>query len=902
MPFLRTLDLIRPGIFAAFVALMTLGLAPDASAQVDLTALAERFTFREVGPANPGGRITDVEGVESAPHIIYIGTATGGLWKTVNAGITFEPLFDDQPIASIGDIGLSKSNPDVLYVGTGEANNRNSSPWGAGVFKSTDGGENWTFVGLKETRHISRVVVHPTDPDIAYVGAMGHLWGFNEERGVYKTTDGGQSWEKVLYLDEQTGITDLAMDPVDPEILYAVGHMRERDRFDAGDPVDQWGPKAGIYVTHDGGASWTKAEEGLPTVEMGRTGIDVSRSEPGTVYAVVSTQPPPRPEGGAAGGRPPEQQEAEPLDPNRDGIFKSTDYGVTWEKVNDWRGRPSYYSQIRVDPNDADVIWALDSDMGYSDDGGTTMIDGEPVQGSTHIDYHGGWIDPNNSDHVVVGGDGGINVTWDRGKNWEVVKQIGLAQIYDFSADMRKPYYLAVGLQDNGVWVGASRGRITGGVTNNDWFPLSNADGFGTQMDPTDFNTVYATTQSGNIYRRDLKTGEQASVRPRPAPPGPGEEVERYRFDWNTPFFLSPHNPRTLYVGGNKVFKSVNRGDSYTAISPDLTAQPDERSSALVSISESPIVQGLLWAGSNDGNVWLRQSEGHDWELLNGNIPDAPLGYWVKHVEASNHEAGRAFVAFDGHRRMDLGPHIFMTDDFGENWSNITGNLPEGSIYVVREDPKNPDLLFAGSEVGLYFTMDRGVSWAEFMNGLPTVPVHDLLIHPRDNDLIAGTHGRGAWIADNITPLQQLTPEAMEEELELFEVRPETQWVSVYEFSWTTDKRFYKDNPPTGSTIAFYLKTEPTQLATLEILDIEGEVRRTMNPELAPGLNTMFWDHRGDPPPTPEPLPGQQQRFGRQRQAPQVPPGEYLVRLTIGDEVLTTRLLIEKDTPSYLGR
>ena len=393
MPAIKISDIFRTGAVLALALVLGAAGAQDAGAQVDLASLAEKFTFREVGPANPGGRIIDVEGVETAPHILYIGTATGGVWKTVNAGITWEPLFDDQPIASIGDIGLSRSDPNVLYVGTGEANNRNSSPWGAGVFKSTDGGENWIFLGLEETRAISRVVVHPTNPDIVYVAAMGHLWGFNEERGVYKSTDGGRNWDKVLYLDEETGITDLAMDPVDPNILYAVGHMRERDKFDAGDPIDQWGPKAGIYITRDGGGSWTKAEEGLPTVEMGRTGIDVSRSAPGTVYAVVSTEPPPRPEG-AGGQRQGAQTEAEPLDPNRDGIFKSTDYGVTWEKVNDWRGRPSYYSQIRVDPNDADVIWALDSNMGYSDDGGITMITGEPVQGSTHIDYHGGWIDP----------------------------------------------------------------------------------------------------------------------------------------------------------------------------------------------------------------------------------------------------------------------------------------------------------------------------------------------------------------------------------------------------------------------------------------------------------------------------------------------------------------------------
>ena len=699
----KVLDLTRTGALSALVALFGFGMVSNAAAQVDLPSLAREFSWREVGPANPGGRITDVEGVESSPHIIYVGTATGGLWKTVNAGITWEPLFDDQPIASIGDIGLSRSNPNVLYVGTGEPNNRNSSPWGAGVFKSTDAGASWTFVGLEETRHIARVVVHPTDPDVVYIAAMGHLWGFNEERGVFKTTDGGSTWEKVLYLDEETGVTDLTMDPVDPDILYAVGHMRERDKFDAGDPVDQWGPKAGIYVTRNGGVDWVKAEEGLPTVEVGRVGIDASRSAPGTVYALVSTEPPPN-AGRGGGGQPAEQEEPEPLNPNRDGIFKSTDYGATWKKVNDWNNRPSYYSQIRVDPNDSEVIWGFASPMAYSDDGGVTVASGVAVQGSTHIDYHAGWIDPNNSDHVIVGGDGGINVTWDRGKNWEVIQEIGLAQAYDVSADMRKPYYLVVGLQDNGVWVGASRGRITQGVTNNDWFALSNADGFVSQVDPTDFNTIYAETQNGSLYRQDLRTGQNTRIRPNPPMPAGGEERERYRFDWNTPFILSPHNPQTLYLGGNKLFKSVDRGDNWTEISPDLTALPEERTSAIVSVSESPLVPGLLWAGTNDGNVWLKRSETSGWELLNEKIPNAPKMYWVKGLEASHHEAGRAFVSFDGHRHMDLAPHIFLTEDFGESWSDITGTLPEGPIYVVREDPKNPDLLFAGSEVGVYFS------------------------------------------------------------------------------------------------------------------------------------------------------------------------------------------------------
>jgi photosystem II stability/assembly factor-like uncharacterized protein len=885
----------RPRILLAALAVMALAVPLDASAQISAESLAAAFEWREIGPANPGGRITDVQAVEQAPHIIFIGTATGGLWRTVNAGITWEPLFDDQPIASIGDIGLAPSDPDVLYVGTGEPNNRNSSPWGAGVFKSIDGGDTWAFVGLKETRHISRVIVHPTNPDIVYVGAMGHLWGTNEERGVFKTTDGGATWSKVLYLDEKTGVTDLTIDPVDPDILYAVAHERTRDKFDAGDPVDQWGPKAGIYVTRNGGADWTKAETGLPTVEMGRTGIDASRSDPGVVYALVSTEPP------ESDPEADEEEDPAPLDPNRDGVFKTTDYGETWVKVNDWNNRPSYYSQIRVDPNDSNVFWAFASPMAYSDDGGATVISGPPVQGSTHIDYHAGWIDPNNSDHVIVGGDGGLNVTWDRGKNWEVVQQIGLAQAYGISVDMRKPYYVVVGLQDNGMWVGASRGRMTQGVTNNDWFAMSNADGFQSQVDPTDFNTIYAETQSGSIYRQDLRTGQNVRIRPQPPEAAEGEEQERYRFDWNTPFKLSPHNPQTLYLGANKMFKSVDRGDNWTEISADLTALPDEQSSAIVSLDESSLVPGLLWAGTNDGNVWVREGETHDWMQVNANMSGAPEMYWVKRIEASHHEAGRAYVVLDGHRHDDYQPHLYTTEDYGQTWTEITNNLPEGSLYVVLEDAHNPDLLFAGSEVGLYFSIDRGATWSRFMNGLPTVPIHDLVIHPRDQDLVAGTHGRGAWIAGNITPLQQLTPEVMASPVHLFDVRPEIQWLTTYEFSWTTDKRFYKDNPPTGSTIAFLLQDAPADSVSVEILDVEGTVLRTLSARGKSGLNQVFWDHRETAPPANE-----GGRGGFQRRGPPVGPlvaaGEYLVRLTVDGTVRTARAVVEEDVPGYMGR
>ncbi|MCJ7753934.1 MAG: hypothetical protein MUP13_05185, partial [Thermoanaerobaculales bacterium] len=512
------------------------------------------------------------------------------------------------------------------------------------------------------------------------------------------------------------------------------------------------------------------------------------------------------------------------------------------------------------------------------------------------------WIDPDNSDHVLVGGDGGINITWDRGKNWEVIQQIGLAQVYAISADMRTPYYVVVGLQDNGMWVGASRGTITRGVTNNDWFPLSNADGFFSQVDPTDFNTVYAETQGGSIYRQDLRTGQNVRIRPvRTAVDGEGPP-ERARFDWNAPFLISPHNAQTLYMGGKRVFKSVNRGDRWEEISPDLTATPDEPASAIVSLTESTLQAGLLWAGSNDGNVFLLRSGSVEWTALKDNLPDAPERYWVKRIEASHHELGRAYLVLDGHRHNDFAPYVYTTEDFGETWTNITNNLPEGSIYVVREDFKNPDLLFAGSEFAIYMSLDRGATWSRFMTDMPTVPVHDLLIHPRDSDLIAGTHGRGAWVVDNITSLQQMTPEVMASEVHLFDVRPDVQWLSTYEFSWTTDKRFYKDNPPTGSSIRYYLQAEQADSAVVEILNISGEVLRTLAGDSKAGVNVVFWDQRETPPPAPVGDQGGNQYRRGPRVGNLLPPGIYLVRLTVGEEVQTTRLIIEKHTPGYMGR
>lgn len=851
----------------------------------------KHFSWREIGPANPGGRITDIEGVESNPFVVYAGAATGGIWKTENAGTTWEPIFNDQPNASIGDIAISLSNPNILFVGTGEPNNRNSSPWGGGVFKSTDAGETWEFVGLKETNHIGRVLIDSKNPDIVYVAALGHLWGANDERGVFKTIDGGKTWDKVLYLDEKTGVTDLAMDPENTSILYAVAHFRERDRFDAGDPIDQWGPKAGIYVTKDAGKTWKKSTQGLPTEEMGRTGISTSRSRPGTVYALVSTQ---KTRGRQRGG----VLKAEKLDLNLGGIFRSDDYGETWTQKHTYNNRPSYYSQIRVDPNDENAFWTCGSPLAYSDDGGNTLKVGTLVQGRTHIDYHALWIDPNNSNHVIVGGDGGINITYDRGNKWEVITTIGLAQFYAITVDMRKPYYVYGGLQDNGNWGGPSRSRRGSGIVNNDWFPLSNADGFFNQVDPTDSNTVYYETQGGSISRLNLRNWENTSIRPRPPEPKEGETRERYRFDWNGPLLISPHNPQTLYHGGNKLFKSVDRGDHWRTISPDLTATPDGRYSAIVSIDESPLNPGTVWVGTNDGNVQLTQNDGGQWTLLNDNMAGAPKEFWVKRIEASNHIPSRAYVVFDGHRHDDQNPYIYVTEDYGKTWNKITNGLPEGSVYVIREDYVNPDLLFAGTEFALYFSLDRGENWTRFMNGLPTVPVHDMLIHPRDNDLIAGTHGRGAWIVDNITALQQFTQEVREKDVHLFDIRPEVQWARTYEWSWVTDKRFFKPNPPTGSNIFYFLKNDIPEKAKIEILDITGKVIQSLEGPKEQGMNKVYWNFRQKPPENQEATPTQR-RF---RRIPMAGPGQYIVKLTVGDKVLTTKLIIEKDNPHYLGR
>ncbi|MCI0487250.1 MAG: hypothetical protein L0229_11695 [Blastocatellia bacterium] len=927
--------------------------------------ILKKFRWRSIGPASMGGRIDDIVAVESNPYTFYIGLATGGVWKTTNNGTTWEPIFDTYPVASIGDLAVSQSDPNILWVGTGEPNNRQSSSWGDGIYKSTDAGKTFTNVGLKETHTIARIVLDPKDNNIVYVAALGHLFGPNPERGIFKTTDGGKTWANVKFIDADTGFTDIVMDPSDNKTLYAASYQRRRAPwgFNGG------GPGSGLWKTTDAGKTWTKMEgAGLPSGLLGRIGLDVSRSNPNVVYAQIEVGPSGGagggggfPGGGGGGGR--GQQQAErPPDPKRSGVWRSDDKGKTWQIMSNNNNRPMYYSQIRVDPKNDQIIYTCGAPFHKSTDGGKSF---RVLQGPAHVDHHAVWINPQNTDHIILGNDGGLNVSYDQGDTWEFINTMALAQAYAVGVDMRKPYYVYCGLQDNGTWGGPSATRSNAGITNADWFRAGGGDGFYVQPDPTDHNTVYSESQDGNIRRLDLKTGQSTSIRPRsaqaprpqraagqdgdpqqqareqaarqaaaqrfgfggqatsnivPEPP-PGE---RYRFNWNTPIHISPHNPRTIYVGAEKLFKSVDRGDNWTA-GPDLTKNIDRNKLSImgvpgdqphaskndgastygniITIGESPVLPGVLWVGTDDGNIQVSRDGGASWKNVVENIQGIPKTHQVSRVEPSHFDAATCYVSIDGHRNDDFKPYIFVTRDYGATWKSLSGNLPSGNVNVIREDPKNKNLLFAGTEYALYISLNGGAEWKRFMTGLPTVRVDDILVHPRDNDLIVGTHGRGVWIIDDITPLQQLADEVMAKDTHLFEVRPGTQWLQdTYKNRyWGASKNFEGENPEPGTAISYYLKSAASEDVKITVSDITGKVLRNLKGTKDIGLNRVQWDLREDPP---QPPPGFNPGGGggggggrfRFRQGPPVDPGTYIVKVSVGGKELTTKVVVEADT------
>jgi len=833
--------------------------------------LFKDLRWRNIGPANMGGRISDIQALDNDYRYVVVASASGGVWKSTNAGTSWQPIFDDYSSASIGAVALFQKDPSIIWVGTGESNVRNSVAWGDGVYKSMDGGETFKNMGLKDTHHIAKVVTHPADPDVVYVAAQGHLWGHTGEQGLFKTSDGGETWVKLkngLPDDSKTGCTHVQIDPQDPQVLYAAfwERLRRPYRFDSG------GPNGGLFRSRDGGQSWEKLTNGLPDGPIGRIGITIYRKNPQILMAIIEH------------GYQPQRGTPEFKDMSKlgTGIYRSEDGGESWVYVNRYNNRPFYYSQIYINPNDDKRVYTMGTRAQVSLDGGRIFEDGMPgISG----DFHAMWIDPHDKDRYYIGNDKGISITHDHGEHFNFFDNFCISQIYAVSADCRDPYFVYVGLQDNGVWGGPSNSRDFNGILNDHWFKFHSGDGFYTATDPTDWTTVYTESQGGRV-RRNHALFRQQSVSITPNRDNtinwenkvPGEEDEErpvFRRNWNTPFIVSHFNPHTLYYGANFLLKSVNKGEHWTIISPDLSTNDPEKTyresggltrdvtqaethCTIVTLSESPLQQGLIWAGTDDGNVQLTMDDGRTWTNVRPNISGVPAEVWVSRVESSHFEKGTCYVTFDGHRSDIFTPFVFRTTDLGKSWQNITNNLPhDHSVYVIREDTKNKDLLFVGTEFAVFVSIDGGQSWERLMNGMPTVAIHDLLIHPRDNDLIAGTHGRGVWICDDITPLQQSNNNLLASEAYLFDSPVATRWHGISRGATRGHQLFIGQNPlsmsqvspnnsPTDiantATINFYLKASLNKPPGLEIKDLDGERTFTALLENSPGLHRFRWD------------------------------------------------------------
>ena len=801
-------------LFWLFQFLVGFCLCPQNLAAQERTGYEQLFSklqWRSIGPANMGGRVVDIEVVEDTPWIIYAAIGPSGVWKSMNNGITWSPVFSKENTVSVGDIAVCQAQPEIIWVGTGEATARNSVTIGDGVYRSGDGGRTWEHMGLEHTRHISRILIHPQDPDTVFVAAQGHLWGSNEERGVYKTTDGGQTWSKVLYINPSTGIADLALDPTDGNTLFAAAwdHQRFPFYFYSG------GPGSGLYRSDDGGASWKRLIRDLPEGILGRIGVAISRGNPDVVYALI------------------EHEDG--------GIWRSQDKGQTWSRRCDNKTyaqvnfRPFYYSQIRIDPSDEDVVYVFSGGSYVSRDGGKKF---KPISTGTHPDHHDLWIDPQNPLHLIDGNDGGIDITYDGGKNWHGIEHMALAQVYQVGFDMREPYHVYCGLQDNGVWGGPSATLDVAGITNQDWYTVGQGDGFYCLPDPSDPHIVYGNSQMNGLYRFDLRLRLSKAIKPLASMDEPP-----FRFNWNSPIHISPHDPKIVYTAGNFLFKTSDLGHSWDRISPDLSTDDPSKVQAsggpitqdntgaeihctIMTIAESPVTPGLIWCGTDDGNVQITRDGGKTWTNVVDNIPGLPANTWCSRIEASRFDAGTAYASFDGHRSDDYNPYVFMTQDFGSNWENITGNLPFGWIHVVREDTRNPDLLYVGTEFSVFGSLDRGKHWFALRNNLPTVAVRDIAIHPREHDLIIGTHGRGIWVLDDITVLQQFRPEVERAEMFLFDITPFTKLYLGSSRESFTRRAFTAKNPAYGPSLAAYFREKPDERPKLEVRDQEEQCQQ----------------------------------------------------------------------------
>ena len=870
--------------------------------------LLKNFTYRNLGPFRSGSWIADFAVPESPPeahlYTFYVAGRNGGLWKTTNNGTTFEPLFDDQDVFSIGDIALAPSNPDILWVGTGEHTTARSAYWGDGVYKSTDGGKTWKNMGLKDTHHIGRILVHPTNPDVVYVAAEGHLFSDNEERGVFKTSDGGKTWKKSLYINEKVGAIDLAMNRDNPDVLYAAAYDKQRFpwHFEAG------GPGSGIYKTIDGGRTWEKLKGGLPKGTIGRIGLDVYRKNPDIVYAVIEN----------CNLRQPTKEEAEQdrrsgLKPQKREIggevYRSEDAGKTWKKMNSIKdnvgGKAAYsFNQIRVDPNNDQNVYVTTISIASSNDGGKTWHDiswpPRKMFTSAFGDIRTLWIDPQNSNRIFMGSDGGVYISYDGGKTCDYYDNLPMAQYYAIGVDMEAPYNIYGGLQCHDSWKIPSN-SWSGSVTLEDCIPFGWGDGMYNVIDPVDSRWVYNTIQFGGHSRVDQKLGTRTNIEPRRE-----EGKDPYRFNWCPPLHISPHNSEVIYAGTQLLLRSMSRGDNWQEISPDLTLNDPVKIAGkghiqyctITTISESPVTPGVIWVGTDDGKVWVTRDSGAHWHDRTPAMvkAGAPENYWVSRVFASSHGEGTAYVSKSGFRRDDFRPFLYKTADFGETWTEINGNLPDKPINVIFEDRKNPSLLFLGNDRGVYVTLDGGGNWVSMRNNMPTIAVHDLLVHPRENDLVVGTYGRGIYIAD-ISPLQELNENILDKEIYLFSIEPKAQWTTRQWGNYTLygDRHLATPNEPNAIVINYYLKEKTEEKVKITITDPYGKVLNQLNGKTEAGINRVLWNMRIQPPQEPSNQP--QRRWER----PLAEPGEYVAILEVGDKKFTRKALIQKRAGWSIG-
>ncbi len=867
-------------LFAVFTLLLAgAALAPTpTTAQVDLGRF-DAMAARNVGPGGMSGRVADVEVELRDPNVIWVGSATGGLWRSDDGGMTWTPMTDNLPASSIGQVSVFQPNPDIVWVGTGEANPRNSMGVGRGVWKSVDGGRTWQDVGLHDSEHISRIILHPTNPDVAWVAALGPAWSDGEQRGVFRTTDGGETWERVLYTNESSGAADLVIDPSNPNHLIAAmwDFRRWPWYFRSG------GPGSGVYSSYDAGATWTQLgpDDGLPAGELGRTGLAFAESSPNVVYALVEA--------------------------SRSALLRSDDGGHSWHTVSRERGinpRPFYYADIRVDPTNENRLYRVAGSLDVSEDGGESF---ETVVRSSiiHGDVHELWLSPDGKT-LIQGNDGGVGISYDRGGTWRFVANLVLGQYYHVNVDSMLPYNILGGMQDNGSWVGPAYVWHERGIANFDFQRIGGGDGFDAVPDPTDQRYVYGMSQQGSLFRFDKVIGGRVYIQPT----SPDPDV-KLRFHWNAGIALDPLDPGVLYIGSQFVHKTSDHGRSWETLSPDLTTNNPEKQrndtggltydvtgaenhTTILTIAPSPVQEGVIWVGTDDGNVQLTRDGGESWTNLVDRIRGAPEGAFVPHIEASHHDAAVAYVVMHDYQRGDWTPYVFRTDDFGRSWDRIVGpDDVDGFVRVIEEDPYTPNLLWVGTEFGLWVSLDGGDRWQQWEAGLPTVPVRDAVTQTREHDLVLGTHGRGAFVIDDVRPLEALAADPdLAASLHLFDP-PTAYHHAVAEpmgYRSTGHTMWWGENRPFGARLSIWVAGEAGGTGTVSVLDSDGTAVRTFPAKLDPGLNRVIWRLETDGTRMPDADPDAPAPAG-----PAIPPGDYTVRVAMAGDTTSAPIAVRID-------